>query len=507
VGSYSSNTLDILPGHLITQQTITTTALPTGLVNQPYTPLTLTATGGSGTLTWTIIAGNLPPGMTLSAGGTLSGTPTAYGTFTFSVRVADAAGNTTAQGLSLLINPPLSIATTTLPVAIRLVAYSQYLQAAGGSGNYTWSVSGGALPTGIALSSGGVLSGVPTVSGSFPFTAQVSDGISTVTRSLALNIGAVLSITTPAALPNGISGTAYSTLFTATGGLGGPYTWSLFSGAPPAGIALSSNGTLSGNPSVAGTSGFTVQVNDGSSPAVTLTVSLAVFTQLSITTLSLPNATLGQAYSPVTLNARGGSGTFAWSASGLPSGLSLSSAGVLSGTPTAAGSSTITVTATDSVSSQSLSAPLSLTVVAASAALKLSTSNLVVGAGVNGALSGSLTASGGTPPYAFTAAGLPAGVTLAANGAVATIGGSGSTAGNSTATVTVTDAAAASAMARASPPPVARLLMSSPPPGFPPASPFPATAYSVEPPRRRRLSRSWCRSATGPVLRLRAHIR
>jgi len=427
---------------------VTTSTLPSGTVNQAYPPLSLAAIGGSGTLTWTIIAGSLPAGMMLSAAGLLSGMPAAFGTFTFSVRAADTAGNSAVQGLSLLINPPLSITTTTLSSGIRLVAYTQYLQAAGGSGNYTWSVSGGVLPTGIALSTGGVLSGTPTISGSFPFTAQVSDGISSVTQSLALNIGVTLSITTPQTLPTGITGNRYSTTLAATGGLGGPYTWSLSSGTPPPGIAISSNGTLSGNPSVAGTSGFTVQVNDGSSPAVTLAVSLTVFAQLSVSTASLPNGTVGQAYTPVTLSAQGGSGAFAWSAAGLPSGLTLSSSGVLSGTPTAAGSSAVTVTAADSVSNQSLSAPLSLTVVAPSTALKLSTSNLVVGAGVNAALSGSLTASGGTPPYAFTAAGLPAGVTLTANGAAATVGGSSSTAGTFAATITVTDAASTSATAQ-----------------------------------------------------------
>ena len=300
------------------------------------------------------------------------------------------------------------------------------------------------MPAGIGLSAGGTLSGTPTVLGPFSFTAKVFDGTNSVTQGLSLQVGATLSITSGATLPVGITGKAYSTSLAATGGTGGPYTWSVSSGTLPAGISLAANGTLSGDPSTAGADSFTVQVSDGSSAPASLAVSVTVFGALEITTTSLPNGIVGVAYSQ-TLAAKGGSGTVAWSASGLPNGLSLSAGGVLSGTTTATGTFTVAVTAADSVSSQTLNSSLSLTVVAATTALKLSPSNLVVGAGVNAALTGAFTASGGTQPYVFTATGLPAGVTLSSGG---TIGGSSATAGNFTVTVTVTDAEPVSVTAK-----------------------------------------------------------
>ena len=425
--------------------TITTSTLPTGTVNQPYSSITLAATGGSGTLSWIFVAGSFPAGMSFNGNGSLTGTPTAAGTFSFSVKVVDATGNSALQGLSLQINSSLSITTTALPNGILGVAYKQSLAATGGSGNYTWSVSGGALPPGIGLSAAGALTGAPTASGSYSFSASVSDGVSKATQSLSIQVGATLSVTTQPTLGGGVTGNGYSASLAATGGTGGPYTWSVASGTLPAGLALSPTGTLSGNPSVAGTFGFTVQVADGSSPAATLAVSLTIYAKISITTTSLPNGTVGQAYTTVSLAAKGGSGTVSWSASGLPAGLTLSAAGVLAGTPSATGTSNIMVTAADPVSSQTLSSSLALTVVAATPGLKLSTSNLVVGGGVNSPLSGSLTVSGGTGPYTFSASGLPAGVTLSVSGNTATVTGSSSAPGTYMVTITATDTGASSA--------------------------------------------------------------
>jgi uncharacterized protein (TIGR03437 family) len=122
--------------------------------------------------------------------------------------------------------------------------------------------------------------------------------------------------------------------------------------------------------------------------------------------------------------------------------MTLSSAGVLGGTPAATGTSTVMVTATDPVANQSLTSSIPLTVTPVTLALKLSTANLVVGAAVKAPLSGSLTASGGSGSYTFTASGLPAGVTFSSSGATATIGGSSAVAGTFMATVTVIDKAA-----------------------------------------------------------------
>ena len=153
--------------------------------------------------------------------------------------------------------------------------------------------------------------------------------------SLTVNIPP-LSITTTS-LPNGTVGVAYSQTLAATGGIP-PYTWSVPIGELPPGLALSPAGLLSGTPTQAGPNTFTIAVSAGNVTALqqyTLTVNPPA---LSITTTSLANGTVGVAYSQ-TLAATGGTGSYTWSVSvgPLPPGLTLSAAGVLSGTPTQAG--------------------------------------------------------------------------------------------------------------------------------------------------------------------------
>ncbi len=423
---------------------ISTTSLAVGVVGQSYGPVNLAVTGASGGVTWTLV-GSLPAGMSLSSGGSLGGTPTTSGSYPFSVKVTDGSGASAVLGLSLQINPALTVTTKTLSNAVKGIAYNRTLVAAGGTGNYSWNVSGGDLPSGITLSTAGALSGTPTVAGAFSFTARVFDGVSAATQALSLQVGSTLTITSSSALPNGAAGKAYSTTLVAAGGNGATYVWSVSSGTMPSGITLTPAGVLTGNPSVAGSFGFTVHVTDGTSPPADLAVTLTIYPALTVTTNFLPDGTAGQPYSPVTLAASGGSGSVTWTASGLPSALSLSAGGVLTGTPAAAGVSTPVFTATDPASGQSLNRSLTLTVTPATTALKLSPSNLVLGAAVNGAIAGSFTVSNATGAVTFSATGLPAGITLSATGAVS---GSSAVAGNFPATIKVTDSTSATATAQ-----------------------------------------------------------
>jgi hypothetical protein len=176
---------------------ITTTSLPAATVATLYGQ-TLAATGGTTPYTWSLAAGTLPAGLSLSSGGVLSGTPTTAGTSSFTVRVTDsgspAASDT--QVLSLTINPPppLNITTTSLPAGTVGAPYSQTLAATGGIAPYTWSLSSGTLPPGLGLSPGGVLGSSPTTAGSYTFTVQVTDNIGGAdTQTLSLTVS-----TTPA---------------------------------------------------------------------------------------------------------------------------------------------------------------------------------------------------------------------------------------------------------------------------------------------------------------------
>src|ERR1022692_1974356 len=340
---------------------ITTSSLPAGTVGVAYSQA-LGATGGSPPYSWTVASGTLPAGLSLAAGGTISGTPGAAGPSSFTVRVTDSTSATATAALSLTINPPaLGITTSSLPAGTVGVAYSQALVASGGSPPYSWAVASGALPAGLSLAPGGTLSGTPGAAGAGSFTVRVTDSASaSSTAALSLTINpAALGITT-SSLPAGTVAVAYSQALGATGG-SPPYSWSLASGTLPAGLSLAAGGTISGTPGAAGTSPFTVQVTDSASASATAALSLTINSPaLGITTSSLPAGTVGVPYSQ-TLAASGGSPPYSWSlfSGALPAGLSLAAGGTISGTPGTAGPSSFTVRVTDSASA-SATAALSL---------------------------------------------------------------------------------------------------------------------------------------------------
>jgi len=143
-------------------------------INVPY-HATVTASGGTGAKTFAIAGGTLPTGLTLSSAGILSGTPAAAGSFTFTVTATDTLGATTSQLYMMIINPALTIQPASLPAGTANTPYSQTLTASGGTGTKTFATTAGALPTGLTLSTMGVLSGTPTAAGSFGFTVTATD--------------------------------------------------------------------------------------------------------------------------------------------------------------------------------------------------------------------------------------------------------------------------------------------------------------------------------------------
>ncbi len=258
--------------------TITTSTLPSGTNGTAYSQA-LQVSGGTPGYTWSITSG-LPSGVSF-ANGVISGTPTVSGTFNFTATVTDSGSpaQTKSAAMTLLIaSNQLTITTATLPSATNGVAYSQALQATGGSPGYTWSITSGSLPSGMSLTSG-VISGTPTSSGTFNFTASVTDSSSPAqTKSIATSVVVapnLLSVLT-STLPSGTNGTGYSQTLQASGGTAG-YTWSITAGSLPNGLTLApTTGGISGTPTVSGVFNFTASVTDSSSPAQTKSVATSI---------------------------------------------------------------------------------------------------------------------------------------------------------------------------------------------------------------------------------------
>ena len=120
----------------------------------------------------------------------ISGTPTGTGTSNFTVQVSDANSLTGSKSLSVTVVAPLSVTNASLANGTQNTSYTVTLTATGGTAPYSWSVTVGALPTGLTLASNtGVISGTSTVTGTINFTVQVSDVNSlTATKSLSITI-------------------------------------------------------------------------------------------------------------------------------------------------------------------------------------------------------------------------------------------------------------------------------------------------------------------------------
>ena len=175
--------------------TIFPSALPNGQIGASYTA-TLTAAPLTCPCTWAITGGSLPPGLNLTAAtGVISGTPTTAGTYPFFVTVTDTTGPSSQQGFFItVVQPPLKFLTTYLTTATEGKSYADTIKVSGGTTPYTWSMTSGTLPTGLALgASTGYISGSPAKgsAGSYSFIIQVTDSSApplTGQQSLSLTV-------------------------------------------------------------------------------------------------------------------------------------------------------------------------------------------------------------------------------------------------------------------------------------------------------------------------------
>jgi hypothetical protein len=331
--------------------TVTPAVIPSGLAGAPYS-VTFGQIGGQGTVVFTQ-SGTLPTGMTFN-NGVLSGTPTETGNFSITVLATDSFGCIGSQDYTLMIDcPTITLDPLTLPSGTKGVNYPPVtFNQTGGVGSATFSQSG-LLPLGMNFS-GGVLSGRPRETGSFPITVTATDSAGcTGSRDYILAIACNNSDLTisPDVVPSGVENVAYTdTTFTVDGGTA-PYSFQQ-SGILPAGMNFIAD-TLSGTPTESGTFPFTISVTDNAgcaqSKGYILTISCSGVA-ISISPSSLPLASLNVPFSSTTFTPTGGAGPYSFVVFGaLPEGISLDqNTGILSGTPTEPGAFPFLLQATDS---------------------------------------------------------------------------------------------------------------------------------------------------------------
>ncbi|RLL71595.1 autotransporter domain-containing protein [Ochrobactrum soli] len=406
-------------------------SLPGGKVGLDYAAHKLAASGG--TAPYSYVVSGLPAGLTFDGVDTISGKPTAAGSFDVNVTATDAEGYTATKSQTIVIAeaPVIDLDLSAMPAGKEGLDYAHTLVATGGTEPYSYTATG--LPAGVTLN-GDTLSGKPTTAGSYDVTITVTDGegyTASKSQTLVIENASAISVDL-STLPAGKVGQDYgSHKLAATGGTE-PYTY-VVSGLP-AGLTFDGVDTISGKPTVDGSFEVAVTVTDAEGATATSkqTVVIEKASAISVDLSTLPAGKVGQDYGSHKLAATGGTAPYTYVVSGLPAGLTFDGVDTISGKPTVDGSFEVAVTVTDA---EGFTATKKQTVVIAVATqielVALPDAEQGKNYGPH-----QLQASGGTGPYSYVVTGLPAGLTFVGN----TLAGIPTTAGTFPVSVTVTDA-------------------------------------------------------------------
>lgn len=322
----------------------------TVVANSTDNSITLSLGGGTAT---SVAVDTAPSHGTATASGTsITYTPTSgySGSDSFTYTATNATGTSAAATVSITVSAPtLSLSPTSLSSATVGSSYSASLSASLGTAPYSYAVTAGALPTSLSLSSSGAISGTPTAAGTFSFTVTATDDLG-ATGSQAYSIAVAGQAPTAANVSATVAANSTGNAIALSLG-GGTATSVAVDTNATHGTATASGTSITYTPTAgfSGTDSFTYTATNASGTSSPATVSVTVSAPtLSLSPTSLPSGTVGSSYS-ASLSASLGTAPYSYAvtAGALPAGLSLSSSGIFSGTPTSSGTSSFTVTATD----------------------------------------------------------------------------------------------------------------------------------------------------------------
>jgi len=437
---------------------ITTTSLPNGQLNVPYSQV-LGCSGSTSVCVWTAVAATLPSGLTFDPSiAIISGTANAVETGMLTVTVSDPAfpDNSATATLTLTIDAPQFVVSIPAAPQGQVGLPYQLLPAVSGAvGAVVWSVASGSLPAGIGLdAASGAMTGIPTAWGTSTALIQAQDSWQpgrTSTIAVTIVVAPAQIAVSTGSLGTGMYQQYFQSALNASGGSGAT-SWSVISGVLPSGIIVDASGSVSGTPSSIGTFSIVVEATDSNWPTNRAQAALSLTINPPVFVASMPPAPNGMVavWYQLAGSTSGQVGAVAWSivSGALPAGITLnSSSGVLAGTPSTAGVYSATVQACDTWNpSRNVNMPVAIVVAPSSIAVA---TTVLPGATQNRSYRATLLANGGTGIATWTVVGgaLPAGLSLAADG---TLSGTPTTVGTFTFTVRAADSGWSSNVATAS---------------------------------------------------------